>query len=70
MKTKRLTMNEVRSLGHSALLRALGPQGYVDFVRQYHAGSGDFTVERTAAANSLSIDEVIKLAQRDRMSDE
>ena len=64
MTVSRLTTNEIRSRGRRALIRELGPHGYVEFLRQYVPGRGDFTAERQALSGALSIDEVIDRARK------
>ncbi len=70
MIAKRMTINEVRARGHHALIRELGPQGYVEFIRQYRVGHGDFTAERAAASDALSMDEAIIRAGHIKRRDE
>jgi hypothetical protein len=41
--TTEMTLNEIRAKGLAALARELGPTGYVRFLQQFEAGSGDYT---------------------------
>lgn len=60
------SLNEIRDRGYAALLRELGPTGYVRFIQQFHPGSGDYTAERQAWLDKLSADDVIKLIKEHR----
>lgn len=55
-----MTLNEIRERGHEALLRELGPEGYVRFLRQYETGKGDYTKERHGWIHKVSLDELLK----------
>ena len=46
MKTKTLTLYEIRTIGFEALLRELGPAGAIRFIQQYESGHGDYTRNR------------------------
>ena len=41
-----LTLDENSFPGHAALLKELGPAGYLRFLQQYIGGMGDYTKER------------------------
>jgi hypothetical protein len=41
MTTEQMTLDEIRSRGHAALLKELGPAGYLRFLQQYMGGRGD-----------------------------
>ena len=59
MKRSNLSLNEIRSRGYVALVRALGPTGFVRFIQQFEAGKGDYTVEREKWAVSLTLGQII-----------
>jgi hypothetical protein len=46
MKTKIMTLDEVRIKGLRVLSRELGPYNYTRFLQQFENGSGDYTKER------------------------
>ena len=50
----------VRRLGMAALQEKLGSVGAVYFIRQFNAGSGDYTKEREALHSNLTFDEIVK----------
>lgn len=58
MSTTEMTLDEIRQRGHAALLKELGPIGYVRFLQQYNAGKGDFTVERREWVDSMSVADI------------
>jgi hypothetical protein len=58
MGTTEMTLNEIRARGRAALLRELGPVGYVRFIQQFEAGSGDYTAERAEWADKTSIEQL------------
>jgi hypothetical protein len=49
----------VRKLGLEALNNALGPIGAVYFMRQFDAGSGDYTAERDELLAGISMEDVL-----------
>ena len=51
--------NTIRKLGISALTEKLGPIGMVEFMRQFDPGYGDYTKERHAWLDHLSIDDIV-----------
>jgi len=53
-----MTLNDVRSRGYAALLKELGPVGYVRFIQQFSAGKGDYTKERHTRLDHLSVEEI------------
>lgn len=66
MPATEMTLNEIRAKGYEALVRELGPVGYVRFLQQFSAGAGDYTAERRAWADSLSPEQVRELLARQR----
>jgi hypothetical protein len=48
--------NSIRRLGINALTEKLGPVGMVEFMRQFDTGYGDYTKERHAWLDGLTID--------------
>ena len=60
--TDEMTLEEIRSRGLAALLRELGPVGYVRFMQQFDRGKGDYTVERHQWLDALSPEQVKALA--------
>lgn len=48
----------IRSEGFRALTRELGVAGTVVFMRQFEAGSGNFTEERIAMLTANSVDDI------------
>lgn len=60
------SLNEIRDRGYAALLRELGPTGYVRFIQRFDPGSGDYTAERHAWLDRQSADDVMKLIKEHR----
>ena len=52
-------INSIRRLGIDALTEKLGPIGMIEFMRQFDSGYGDYTKERHAWLDSLTIDDII-----------
>jgi hypothetical protein len=51
-------MNAIRKLGIDALLEKLGPIGMVEFMHQFDSGYGDYTKERHAWLDNLTIEDI------------
>lgn len=66
MPATEMTLNEIRAKGYSALVRELGPVGYVRFIQQFAVGVGDFTAERREWTDSLTVEQVRDLLARRR----
>jgi hypothetical protein len=66
MNTAELTLDEIRSRGYAALLRELGPAGYVRFIQQFRTGRGDYTAERHQWLDKLTMDDVKAMLERGR----
>ena len=59
-----MTLEEIRVRGHAALLRDLGPVGYVRFLQQFDPGRGDYTRERSAWLDSITPQEINDLLSK------
>ncbi|MEM8557656.1 MAG: hypothetical protein AAGG50_07520 [Bacteroidota bacterium] len=57
------TAAEVNAAGIDALIRALGVADTARFLQQYGPGLGDYTAERDALIDDLSMEEVLRLAE-------
>jgi hypothetical protein len=51
-------MNSIRKLGIDALTEKLGPIGMIEFIRQFDSGYGDYTKERRAWLDKLTIEDI------------
>ena len=60
MNVQTLTPNEVRTRGYHALQRELGPVGLLRFMHQFEKGRGDYSRERHAMVDRLSLDTILK----------
>jgi len=60
MISQKLTkdINAIRRLGIDALTEKLGPIGMLEFMRQFDSGYGDYTKERHAWLDNLTIDDI------------
>jgi hypothetical protein len=58
VKSKTLTMDEVRTRGLRVLSRELGPYNYVRFLQQFEKGHGDYTKERERFAEKWSVQDI------------
>jgi hypothetical protein len=52
----------VRKLGIAALTKELGVVGMAYFIRQFDAGSGDYTAERDEWLEGITAEEILKSA--------
>ena len=61
MISQKLTkdINAIKRLGIDALTEKLGPIGMIEFMRQFDSGYGDYTKERHAWLDNLTIDDII-----------
>lgn len=57
------TSAEVNAAGLDALIRMLGVADAARFLQQYGPGFGDYTAERDALLEGLSMEDVLKLAK-------
>lgn len=64
MTVSELTPAQLRQRGYEALLRELGPIGFVRFVQQFEAGQGDYTRDRATWLDPMTP------AQIDQLLDE
>jgi hypothetical protein len=51
-------MGSIRKLGIDALTEKLGPIGMVEFMRQFDSGYGDYTKERHAWLDNLTVEDI------------
>ncbi|GHV48581.1 hypothetical protein AGMMS49546_39220 [Spirochaetia bacterium] len=51
-------LNVIRKLGIEALIEKLGPIGMVEFMHQFDSGYGDYTKERHAWLDNLTIENI------------
>jgi hypothetical protein len=51
-------MSSIRKLGIDALTEKLGPIGMVEFMRQFDSGYGDYTKERHAWLDNLTLEDI------------
>ena len=58
MSERELTIEEVRSRGHAALLRGLGPADNLRFMQLYVGQAGDYTAERHRWLDKVSMEDV------------
>jgi hypothetical protein len=58
MKTQQTNPVILRKLGLEALCKSLGPLGMVRFLRQYEAGTGDYTKERDLWLKGIEIESI------------
>lgn len=65
MSAVQMTLNEVRERGYAALLRELGPVGYVRFLQQFSAGKGDYSQERHAWLDRIGPAELRRMLAED-----
>lgn len=57
------TNAEINAAGLDALIRALGVADAARFLQQYGPGFGDYTAERDALLEGLSMEDMLRLAR-------
>jgi uncharacterized membrane protein YGL010W len=60
MSAMDMTLDQIKARGYAALMRELGPVGYVRFMQQFVGFKGDYTKERQAWIDDLSLDDLKK----------
>ena len=63
MRIERRPLEEVLSAGYEALFRELGYADATRFISQFCPGHGNYTEERRAWADDLSLEELIEEAK-------
>ena len=58
MKTKDMTLEEIRTKGLEALTEKLGPAGMIKFIQMFDKGSGDYTRDRHKWLKGIGIDQI------------
>ncbi len=61
-----LSPMEIRRAGMDALFKALGPSGFIRFMQQFEPGRGDYTTERHAWLDGLSLESIVDEIRRSR----
>lgn len=56
-----MSLNEVRTKGYAALMKALGPVGYIRFLQQFGPGKGDYTKDRRKWLDKLDSTQIREL---------
>ncbi len=59
----------IRRAGMAALVEQLGVAGALAFIRQLDSGAGDYTADRHAWVDDVSVDDVLALARKRAPSD-
>ncbi|GIK42696.1 MAG: hypothetical protein BroJett011_65290 [Chloroflexota bacterium] len=62
------TLNEIRQLGLKALVKELGPVGFIRFLQQFETGYGDYTIERETWLTETDLDTLIGKIQQHRQA--
>jgi glutamate dehydrogenase/leucine dehydrogenase len=50
--------NDIREDGLRVLVQGLGPVGAVNFLRQFEGGKGNYTDEREALLDGITVDDI------------
>jgi len=59
MKPGEMTLEDIRDVGMSALFDALGPANALRFLQLFQPGTGDYTRDRHAWLDGLSLDDIM-----------
>ncbi len=60
MKTKDMTLEEIRLKGLEALAEKLGPAGLIKFMHLFDKGSGDYTRDRHKWLQGINLEQIEK----------
>jgi hypothetical protein len=66
MITQTRTLEQIRLVGLEALSRELGPVGMIRFLQQFETGHGDYSTDRHAWLDQLTVDEAVEQIKRHR----
>ena len=66
MTVATMTLEQVRVVGYSALVRDLGPVNMVRFLQQFETGQGDYTLERHQWLDQYTVEEIVQEIQKRR----
>ena len=66
MTATAMTLEQVRVVGYSALLRDLGPVNMVRFLQQFETGHGDYTAGRHQWLDQYTVEEILQEIQKRR----
>jgi len=66
MKTKTMTLDQVRTKGLRALSRELGPYNYLRFLQQFEKGSGNYTKERERLLSRWTVGDIAQALKSKR----
>jgi hypothetical protein len=69
MRSKMMSLNQIRKAGIEALAQTLGPVDMVRFLQQFDTGRGDYTKEREKWLSGMSLDDIIEGIEDARKSD-
>ncbi len=58
MSPMQMTIDEIQSRGFAALMRELGPVGYVRFMQQIVGRKGDYTTERAQRIGKVDVSDL------------
>ncbi len=67
MESEMMSLNQIRKTGIVALTQTLGPLNMVRFLQQFDTGSGDYTKERDQWLGEMSITDVVKGIEKERI---
>ena len=60
MKTKAMTMEDIRSEGIEILGREIGPVNAIRFLQQFDSGKGNYTEQRRKYLGKMKVKDIIK----------
>lgn len=66
MKTKTMTLEEIRTVGLDALAKKLGRVGMVRFLQQFENGRGDYTADRNGLLGHATVKTLTDRCRRHR----
>lgn len=58
MSPMQMTIEEIKKKGFAALMRELGPVGYVRFMQQFVGRQGDYTKDRAKWVGKLDLSDL------------
>ena len=68
MKHQRLDINQIRKVGFDALVKALGPVGFIRFIQEFDSGKGDYSKDREGLLSEYTVDTIYQEIQKKKKS--
>lgn len=64
MENRELTSEQIRRKGIEILAKNLGPVDMIRFLQQFELGTGDYSKDRHAWLDGLTVDDIVRDAKK------